>query len=141
MAELEKNRIKTNAQKEQMLLEIFYEENFRKKDKELFEKFIKTYEKLILIIMVNNQQIGFVHGEELNETTYEIQNICINPAWQGKGIGTQIIKDILKQHKNKNIEIRCFKQNPVRKLYERLGFKLTNETEFHYHLTKHKGEK
>ena len=40
MSELEKNHIKTNAQKEQMLLEIFYEENFRKKDKELLEKYI-----------------------------------------------------------------------------------------------------
>ncbi len=40
MAELEKNHIKTNAQKEQRLLEIFYEENFRKKDHELFEQYL-----------------------------------------------------------------------------------------------------
>lgn len=40
MAELEKNHLRTNAQKEQKLLEIFYEENFRKKDRELFEQYM-----------------------------------------------------------------------------------------------------
>ena len=42
MAELEKNHIKTNAQKDQKLLEIFYEENFRKKDHELFEQYLAS---------------------------------------------------------------------------------------------------
>ena len=112
-----------------------------KTQQELFEKFIEKYGPFIQIIMNKTQAIGFFHGEELDEHTYEIQNICIIPACQGKGIGTNIIKNLLNKHKNKNIQIRCFKQNPVKKLYERLGFKLTKETEFHYHLTKHKGDK
>ena len=110
------------------------------KQLELFENFIATYGGTIQIILINNKPAGFFHGETINENTYEIQNICILPAFQGKGIGTDILNNLIKQNKNKIIEIRCFKQNPVKNLYIRLGFKQTKETEFHYHLTKHKGE-
>lgn len=40
MAEIEKNRIRTNAEKEQEILNIFYRENFRKKDRSLLEQYI-----------------------------------------------------------------------------------------------------
>lgn len=40
MGEIEKNHIRTNAQKEEKILEFFYDENFRKKDKDLFNQYI-----------------------------------------------------------------------------------------------------
>ena len=40
MSEIEKNHIRTNPDKEKEILKIFYEENFRKKDKHLLEQYI-----------------------------------------------------------------------------------------------------
>ena len=55
-----------------------------------------------------------------------------------KKIGSKILKDILEENKDKNIEIQYFKQNPVGKLYDRLGFVSNGETEFHYKMIKGK---
>lgn len=74
----------------------------------------------------------------LEDGSYKIGNICIIPEYQGRGIGTQVLKDIMELHKNQDLHIQYFKQNPVGKLYEKLGFVLDGETEFHYQKIKPK---
>ena len=102
--------------------------------KESMEKtFDRTY-----IIMFNDEKIGFYQGQLVNERTYYIENICIIPEYQGKGIGTEILKSVLNEHSDKNIEIQYFKQNPVGNLYKKLGFEPNGETEFHYQMIKRK---
>ena len=88
--------------------------------------------------MVDNKRIGFYQGQAVNEEIYYIENICIIPEYQGKGIGTEILKSILEKYSDKNIEIQYFKQNPVGNLYEKLGFVQNGETEFHYQMIKYK---
>lgn len=110
------------------------EKEQRNRFKESMEKAIdKTY-----IIMGDNERIGFYQGQVVNERTYYIENICIIPEYQGKGIGTEILKSILKEYSDKNIEIQYFKQNPVGRLYEKLGFIPNGETEFHFQMIKWK---
>ena len=46
------------------------------------------------------------------------------------------LKEKIKEHSDKSIEIQYFKQNPVGKLYKRLGFEPNGETEFHYQMIK-----
>ena len=41
-------------------------------------------------------------------------------------------------HKNQDLHIQYFKQNPVGKLYEKLGFVPDGETKFHYQMIKPK---
>ena len=102
--------------------------------KESMEKtFDRTY-----IIMFNDERIGFYQGQVVNERTYYIENICIIPEYQGKGIGTEILKSVINEYSNKNIEIQYFKQNPVGNLYKKLGFEPNGETEFHYQMIKRK---
>ena len=102
--------------------------------KESMEKtFDRTY-----IIMFNDEKIGFYQGQLVNERTYYIENICIIPEYQGKGIGTEILKSIINEYSDKNIEIQYFKQNPVGNLYKKLGFEPNGETEFHYQMIKRK---
>lgn len=110
------------------------EKEQRNRFKESMENtFDRTY-----IIMCNNEKIGFYQGQVVNERTYYIENICIIPEYQGKGIGTEILKSILKEYSDKNIEIQYFKQNPVGRLYEKLGFIPNGETEFHFQMIKWK---
>ena len=102
------------------------------KQREMFVKFIDTYGKDIKIVMEADKRIGFYHGEELENNGYEIGNICIIPECQGRGIGTKILKDVLDEHKHQDIYLRYFKQNPVVKLYERLGFVMCEEMPYHF---------
>ena len=106
----------------------------------LFEKFITTVKDNAYIIMDNDQRIGFYNGEIIENGNYEIGNICIIPKYQGKGIGTKILKYKIEEFKNRNIEIQYFKQNPVGSLYTRLGFIPNGEKEFYYLMIKPKGE-
>lgn len=102
--------------------------------REYFKKFINTYKDTTYIIQTEGKDIGFFNDAMLENGNYEIGNICIVPEYQGKGIGTKILKDVIEEHKEFNIEIQYFKQNPVGKLYERLGFVPNGETKFHYQM-------
>ena len=107
--------------------------------RELFEKFINTVKEDTYIIQLNGKDIGFYNGETLADGSYEIGNICIIPEYQGKGIGTQVLKDIIMElHKDQDLHIQYFKQNPVGKLYEKLGFVPDYEKEFHCVMFKEK---
>lgn len=106
--------------------------------KEYFKKFISTYKNNSYIIKIEDKAIGFYNDEELEDGSYEVGNICIIPEFQGKGIGTDILKTKLEEHKNQDIKIQFFKQNPVGELYKRLGFIPSGETEFHYQMIKPK---
>ena len=101
-----------------------------------FENFINHVRNNAFIIMDGNIKIGFYNGEILENGNYEIGNICIIPEYQGKGIGTKILKDKLEEYKKYNIELQYFKQNPVGNLYKRLGFIIDKEKEFHYTMIK-----
>ncbi len=104
--------------------------------KKLFNKFINKVKNDAYIIQLNGKNIGFYNGETLEDESYEIGNICIIPEYQGKGIGTRIIKNIMELHKEKDLHIQYFKQNPVGKLYKKLGFVPDYEKEFHYVMIK-----
>lgn len=82
------------------------------------------------------KQYGFYNGKNLKDQSYEIINICIKPEYQNKGIGTAILNEILFENSEKEIILYCFKENPVIKLYKRLGFEKCGETETHYQMKK-----
>ena len=103
-----------------------------------FDNFINTYKDNSYIIELNGEHIGFYNDELLEDNTYEIGNICIIPKYQGKGIGTQLLKEIISKNKDKDIKIPYFKQNPVGELYKRLGFIPNGETNYHYQMIKPK---
>lgn len=100
--------------------------------RKLFDSFIDNVKDDTWIIQLNGVDIGFYNGETLEDGSYEISNICIIPEYQRKGIGTQVLKDIMKLHKNQDLHIQFFKQNPVGDLYKKLGFVPDYEKEFHY---------
>ena len=100
--------------------------------------FIEAYKNSAYIIRLNNQDIGFYNDEQLEDGSYEVGNICIKLKFQGQGLGTMILKEKLEEHKEQDIKIQFFKQNPVGKLYERLGFVPNGETQFHYQMIKTK---
>lgn len=105
--------------------------------KEYFKRFMEEYKDGAYIITFGGQDIGFYNGC-MEDDKYEIGNICIIPEYQNRGIGTSILKDVLVNNSDKEICIQYFKQNPVGRLYERLGFKLVGETACYYQMVKEK---
>ena len=101
-----------------------------------FDEFIKDVEEDTWIIQLDGVDIGFYNGKKLDNENYEMGNICIIPEYQGRGIGTQVLKDIMKLHEKEEIHIQVFKQNPAYRLYQELGFIPIGETEFHYQMVK-----
>lgn len=57
---------------------------------------------------------------------------AILPDYQGKGIGTQILTNVLEENKNVRIYLKTYRENPARNLYQRVGFRKYDETETHW---------
>ena len=86
------------------------------------------------IICHNGIDIGFVQPSNCNNSI-NITEIHIIPEYQGKGIGTNIIKELINEGKltNKFITLGCFKNNiRAKNLYFKLGFDLAKETSTHF---------
>lgn len=105
--------------------------------KKLFERFMKENSKNIELIYLKDELVGFYNGKDKDNNTFEIGNICVKPEYQNKGIGTAVLKEILFEHKEQNIKLQVFKINEnAIKLYEKMGFEKTDETETHYMMIK-----
>lgn len=89
------------------------------------------------IIQQNGEDIGCISIEE-HHNKIMLNIIEIVPEYQNKGIGSKLIRDLIKRgsQENKTVELQVFKVNQrAFKLYRTLGFKLVNETETHYQMT------
>jgi len=76
------------------------------------------------IIKAGDKPIGTVDVKE-GETNIFISGLYILPEFQSKGIGSTIIKDLIKkaEAKKKRLELEVLRVNTkAKKLYERLGF-------------------
>jgi ribosomal protein S18 acetylase RimI-like enzyme len=85
------------------------------------------------IISMEGQDVGAVTIERQEESVF-LSNIQILPEFQGHGVGTAIIKEMLATAHAHRLPatLRVLKNNPAKRLYERLGFHVTGETETHY---------
>jgi GNAT superfamily N-acetyltransferase len=89
------------------------------------------------IINKGKTGIGRLYLDEyFGENEFRIIDITLLPEWRGRGIGQQILKEILlKAAKNgKRVSIHVETFNPAMQLYFRLGFKKVSETNGVYHL-------
>ena len=85
------------------------------------------------IIVLQGKDIGVISVVR-RITDIFLGNIELLPAYQGQGIGTQLIKALIAEAHQKSIPItlQVLKVNPARKLYERFGFSINGETATHY---------
>ncbi len=85
------------------------------------------------IIEWQGQPIGILALQKLPGWIM-LNRIFLLPGAQRRGIGTRIMGEILKSASAQRlpVRLRVLKVNPARRLYERLGFVVTEETETHY---------
>lgn len=85
------------------------------------------------IIEADGVDAGYLWIRRTAKIIYLV-DICVSPAYQGKGIGSQIIKNMLLETKALKlpVELGVFKGNrSALKLYTKLGFSTISETQTH----------
>jgi len=99
--------------------------------KQFFDNRFSTEQ--ILIILDEEKEIGILELKEKEHQIY-IEEIQIDSYRQGRGIGTEIINDIMEKafELNKSVGLRVLKINRAKELYERLNFRVIGETETHF---------
>jgi GNAT superfamily N-acetyltransferase len=63
----------------------------------------------------------------------KLNRVFLLPEIQGRGLGTQLVQGVLSSAASKGlpVRLRVLRVNPGRRLYERIGFRVTGETETH----------
>jgi ribosomal protein S18 acetylase RimI-like enzyme len=88
------------------------------------------------IVVVDGRDAGVLQTERSEDSLF-LANVEILPAFQGRGVGTGIVRDLLAEARARDLPVtlQVLKENPrARRLYERLGFVVTGETETRVHL-------
>lgn len=87
------------------------------------------------IVVVDGADVGVVVVEWQADAAF-IAGIEILPAYQGRGLGAAIVRDVIAEAAASGLPVtlQVLKINPARRLYERLGFTITGETETHYQM-------
>lgn len=96
--------------------------------KKVVPKYIDEYKNIV----VDSKIIGCVNVKK--EDSYVVlEDIYIEEPYRNKGIGTSIIKDLLKE--NEYVKLCVWKRNRrAYALYESLGFQVEFEKEERYHM-------
>jgi ribosomal protein S18 acetylase RimI-like enzyme len=85
------------------------------------------------VITLAGNDIGMISVEERDEYIF-LRVIEIHPLYQRRGLGTTIIQKIIDNaaRQMKPVRLQVLKVNPAKRLYDRLGFAVIEETSTHY---------
>jgi len=87
------------------------------------------------VITIGGQRIGLAKYKETVDCL-EIMQLQILPEYQGVGIGRRLMESFIEtavSHR-KPLTLTVLKQNPAKRLYERLGFNVVGDDEHEFHL-------
>jgi GNAT superfamily N-acetyltransferase len=82
------------------------------------------------IILLEDEPVGVVSCEEFSDHIF-IHEIQLLPEYQGRGIGTQFLKEQIAQalQAGKKIKLKVLRENRAKRLYERMGFKSSKDSD------------
>lgn len=86
------------------------------------------------IIVVDKSDAGFWWVNERSDEIFLV-SIHLLPEFQRRGIGTRLIRS-LTDNSYKPVRLKVLKVNPARRLYERLGFSISDDLDTHFMMTK-----
>jgi len=89
----------------------------------------------IQVIVVAERVAGYlaVHREP---QAIQLLNLMVDPEFQNRGLGTAVLRGLLAEAQARQMPVRLqvMKVNPARRLYERIGFTVTEETATHFRM-------
>lgn len=98
-------------------------------DGSLFKKYFTP--ESVSIIQVNNKDVGMVVVKYFEDHIY-LADIQIDRSFQNNGIASKILQSLISEAKqtSRSVRLKVLKGNPARALYERFGFRLSEELEY-----------
>ena len=87
------------------------------------------------IIVIDGHDAGVLRVEEF-DTHIFLDQLWILPEFQGQGFGRVILRQILEKAKSGGLPLRLWvlRVNPAREFYERMGFKVIEQTQASLHM-------
>jgi ribosomal protein S18 acetylase RimI-like enzyme len=83
----------------------------------------------VRIIMLEGREVGWLQVSE-TEAELHLQQLFVAPPYQRRGIGGEVLRRLLHERRGagKSVVLTVLKNNPARRLYERVGFTVVGET-------------
>ncbi|TVR50965.1 MAG: N-acetyltransferase [Puniceicoccaceae bacterium] len=95
-------------------------------------RFDETFDPpLMRILQLGGHDAGVIKVEDRPHERF-LARIEILPAFQSRGLGTAVIRDLLARPPPKPVLLHVFTTSPARRFYERLGFTIISTTPFHH---------
>ena len=106
--------------------------------KEFLKQQLKEHMLHTKIILINNEPCGVYITYKTESGDLFIDEISVLKKYQNKGIGRKILEQQLKDNKKNKIKtlLQVYKENPAKRLYDKLGFEVCGETPTHYKMEK-----
>ena len=85
----------------------------------------------VRIVVLDGVDIGWLQTVTLDDEFF-IGQLFVDRPFQRMGIGTELMKRLIEEAEGAGqaVRLNVVKINPARRLYERLGFRVTHEDEF-----------
>lgn len=105
------------------------------------EKFAKQWNvDEVRIIMVATEGAGWLQTATVEDAVF-LKQIYLDRPFQRQGIGTHVMQVVIEEaeRQSKAVTLGVVKINPARRLYERLGFRITGEDEYKFYMRREAG--
>ena len=91
----------------------------------------------VCIIQADGVDVGWLQTV-VRKSEHMLGQIFVDAPFQRRGIGTEVLRRIVDEASRRHLPIRLavVKFNPSRRLYERLGFKVTHEDDRKVYMTR-----
>ncbi len=85
------------------------------------------------IVLIENSAAGLLKSY-CNESGWVIVQVQVLPEYQGRGLGSKMVKGVLEQARSddQSVSLSVLKGNPAKELYSRLGFTVVSQSEAEY---------
>jgi ribosomal protein S18 acetylase RimI-like enzyme len=89
-------------------------------------------------VLENGVRVGAVSIQE-HDTHLQLEHLYIEEAHQNQGLGARVVRGLLARaaQSSKPVRLRVLRPNPAKRLYERLGFVVTQTTAERYFMEHH----
>lgn len=84
------------------------------------------------VVELDGRPTGCVDVDRLPDA-FTLNRVLLLPEHQNRGLGSQLVGQVLSDAREAGlpVRLRVLRVNPARRLYQRLGFAVTGETETH----------
>jgi ribosomal protein S18 acetylase RimI-like enzyme len=87
------------------------------------------------VVEVAGMMAGLLELSERPDALF-VDNIALAPGFRGRGLGSDLLRSVMDAAaaRGLGVQLQVLRVNPARRLYERLGFRVTGETGTHYQM-------